>query len=54
MRIDEVARVLGVSKKYIYVNHDKGEMCPRPLKLGQQLRWRPEDVRSFIDDRPRS
>lgn len=44
---DEVAELLGVSKKYLYQmrHHGRG---PASFKRGRELRYRREDVDSFL------
>lgn len=47
MDIEAVARALGVSKKFLYVNHKiEG---PPAIKIGSLLRWRQADVRAYVD-----
>jgi excisionase family DNA binding protein len=48
MSLPEVAAVLGVSKQTLYSWHRQGS-GPKGAKVGQGLRYRAEDVRSFVD-----
>jgi excisionase family DNA binding protein len=57
MTAEEVAAALGVHRKFVYARQHAGEL--RAYKLGRTLRFRPADVRAFLeaslaaaDDRP--
>lgn len=47
MTADEVAAALGVHRKFVYARHHAGAL--RGYKLGPQYRFRPEDVRAFVE-----
>ena len=44
---DEVAAALGVNRKFVYARHHAGEL--RGYKLGPHYRFRPTDVRAYIE-----
>ena len=48
MDIRDVAATLNVSVKTMYAWHRQGN-GPRAAKLGKGLRYRPEEVRQYID-----
>ncbi len=45
--VGAVAALLGCSKRTVYRLSDGGRM-PRPVKLGQLVRWRRAEVRAWI------
>jgi excisionase family DNA binding protein len=47
MTADEVAAALGVNRKFVYARVHAGKL--RGYKLGSQYRFRPEDVRAFVE-----
>ena len=47
MTADEVAAALGVHRKFVYARVHSGAL--RGYKLGSKLRFRPEDVRAFVE-----
>jgi excisionase family DNA binding protein len=47
MTADEVAAVLGVHRKFVYARHHSGAL--RGYKLGPHYRFRPSDVRAFLE-----
>jgi excisionase family DNA binding protein len=47
--VREVAALLGCSARHVYRMADAGRM-PRPLKLGQLVRWRRGELLAWIDD----
>jgi excisionase family DNA binding protein len=47
MTADEVAAALGVNRKFVYARAAAGAL--RAYKLGPQYRFRPEDVRAFLE-----
>ncbi len=47
MTADEVAAVLGVHRKFVYARHHSGAL--RGYKLGPYYRFRPTDVRAFLE-----
>jgi excisionase family DNA binding protein len=47
MTADEVAAALGVNRKFVYARHHSGAL--RGYKLGPHYRFRPEDVRAFLE-----
>jgi excisionase family DNA binding protein len=47
MTADEVATALGVHRKFVYARHHSGPL--RGYKLGPHYRFRPEDVRAFLE-----
>ena len=47
MTADEVAAALGVNRKFVYARHHEGAL--RGYKLGPYYRFRPEDVRAFVE-----
>jgi excisionase family DNA binding protein len=46
MTADEVAAALGVNRKFVYARHHEGAL--QGYKLGPYYRFRPEDVRAFV------
>jgi hypothetical protein len=48
LSIHDVATILNVTPKTLYLWHSTGQ-GPRVAKIGRQLRYRPEDVRAFVD-----
>jgi excisionase family DNA binding protein len=44
---DEVAAALGVNRKFVYARQHAGEL--RGYKLGPHFRFRPADVRAYIE-----
>lgn len=49
MTADEVATALGVHRKFVYARAAAGAL--RGYKLGPHYRFRPEDVRAFLEAR---
>ena len=47
MTADQVAAALGVHRKFVYARVHAGAL--RGYKLGPQYRFRPEDVRAFVE-----
>jgi excisionase family DNA binding protein len=47
MTADEVAAALGVHRKFVYARVHAGALGG--YKLGPQYRFRPEDVRAFVE-----
>jgi excisionase family DNA binding protein len=47
MTADDVAAALGVNRKFVYARHHAGAL--RGYKLGPYYRFRPEDVRAFVE-----
>jgi excisionase family DNA binding protein len=47
MTADEVAAALGVNRKFVYARQHAGAL--RGYKLGPQYRFRPDDVRAFLE-----
>ena len=47
MTADEVAAALGVHRKFVYARHHSGAL--RGYKLGPHYRFRPADVRAFLE-----
>src|SRR3954470_3879158 len=47
MTVDEVAAVLGVHRKFVYARLHSGDL--RGYKVGPQYRFRPADVRAFVE-----
>ena len=47
INIDEVATILGVSRRTIYRMSSTGELPPR-LRVGRSVRWRRSDIEQFI------
>ena len=47
MTADEVAAALGVNRKFVYARHHEGAL--RGYKLGPYYRFRPDDVRAFVE-----
>ena len=45
--VNEVAQLLGVSKRTVYRLLDAGQI-PKPLKLGNATRWRRTDIELFV------
>lgn len=48
--VPDLMRLLGVSRSAIYRLLAAGRL-PRGFKVGQQLRWRPEVVRRWLETR---
>jgi len=47
MTADEVAAALGVHRKFVYARLHAGAL--RGYRLGSQYRFRPQDVRAFVE-----
>jgi excisionase family DNA binding protein len=47
MTADEVAAALGVNRRFVYARAAAGAL--RGYKLGPRYRFRPEDVRAFVE-----
>lgn len=45
----QVADLLGVPEKTLFAWRARGRPSPRAVKVGRYLRFRPDDVREFID-----
>ncbi len=45
---DDLARLLGITKKAIYQRRHRGDPLPPVTKVGRQLRWRPADVEAWL------
>ncbi|MBT1171360.1 helix-turn-helix domain-containing protein [Bifidobacterium sp. SO4] len=49
---DDLAKRLGISKSTIFRNRCyHPESMPPSVKIGKQVRWRPEDVEQWITER---
>lgn len=46
---DQLAEMLGISRKSLYHALDAGQL-PSPIKIGNRLRWRIEDIEAWLDD----
>lgn len=46
---DQLAEMLGISRKSLYHALDVGQL-PSPIKIGNRLRWRIEDIEAWLDD----
>ena len=46
--VRDVARMLGCSGRHVYRLSDAGKM-PRPVKLGQLVRWRRAELIGWLD-----
>ena len=44
---DQVAAALGVHRKFVYARHHSGAL--RGYKIGPHYRFRPSDVRAFLE-----
>ena len=47
--VKEVAEMLGLSERTIYRLSDAGDM-PNPVKLGAAVRWRKQELETWIDN----
>jgi predicted DNA-binding transcriptional regulator AlpA len=54
LRLDEVARSLGVSRRAIERERAAGRFPKPDLTIGRMPLWRPETVRAWLDDRSRT
>ena len=48
LTIDDLAKRLSVSKGTIH-NYIKSDRVPPPIRLGNNLRWRPEQINEWIE-----
>ena len=48
LTIDDLAKRLSVSKGTIH-NYIKSDRIPSPIRLGNNLRWRPEQINAWIE-----
>lgn len=48
LSVKDVARILGCSTRHVYRMSDSGKM-PAPIKLGALVKWRAEDVATWMD-----
>lgn len=46
---DQLAEMLGITRKGLYHALDAGQL-PSPVKIGNRLRWRIEDIEQWLDD----
>ena len=52
LTVEEVARILCVSKRTIWRLVASGELPP-PVKVGKRLRrWRLQDIEDFVSEKP--
>lgn len=51
---DDLAAVLGIQKRTIYVVRYMGGNLPPAIKLGRRLRFRPDDVEAWLANQPTS
>lgn len=51
---DDLAAVLGIQKRSIYVVRAQGGNLPPAIKLGRRLRFRPDDVLAWLANQPAS
>lgn len=52
LTVDDLARLLNVPKRAVYDMRYDGELPPAVLIGSQRLRWRPADVRAWLEARP--
>lgn len=45
---DQLAEMLSISRKGLYHALDSGQI-PSPIKIGNRLRWRIEDIESWLE-----
>jgi excisionase family DNA binding protein len=53
LAVDDVARVLNVSKAWVYDHVDRKRPIIPSVRLGKAVRFHPEDLRSFIEQMTR-
>lgn len=46
--VPQLAHYLGVSRKALYNALDRGQI-PTPIKIGNRLRWRPEQIEGWLE-----
>ena len=52
LRLDEVTRLCGVSKSFVYREMAAGRF-PRPLRVGRRAaRWKLSEILAWIESRP--
>jgi excisionase family DNA binding protein len=49
LTVEEVAQLLNVSTAWVYDHADRKRPVMPSVRLGKSVRFRPEDVRTFID-----
>ena len=49
LNVKEVAEMLGLSERTVYRLSDTGNM-PQPVKLGAAVRWRRQELESWIEN----
>jgi prophage regulatory protein len=49
LTVKEVAETLGLSERTVYRLADMGKM-PRPVKIGAAVRWRRNELDTWIED----
>ena len=49
LTVKEVAETLGLSERTVYRLADVGKM-PRPVKIGAAVRWRRNELDTWIED----
>ncbi len=47
---DQLAAIIGITRKALYHAIDAGQV-PTPLKIGNRLRWRPDDITAWIQEK---
>lgn len=47
--VEQVAKILSVSSAWVYDHADRKQPRIRSVRLGKAIRFRPEDVRAFIE-----
>ncbi len=50
LTVSDLSRTLGVPEQTIYVWRSRGT-GPRGIRIGRHLRFRPEDVEQWLDER---
>lgn len=49
LSVQDVCRMLGCSRRTVYRLKDSGQMPPS-IKIGGMVRWRPDEIQSWIND----
>ena len=50
LKIEDIAKLIGVSEKSCYDKYKKG-FLPYPIRIGRLLRWRREDIETWLQNR---
>lgn len=45
---EEAATFLGISRRHFYGLHSSGRLGPLPVKLGSSVRWRRDEIETWV------